>query len=607
MRRLAFLLIVILSVFLIVIWVRSAPSTEASGSPQVTRLSMTALSHSKATPAPLVLPPPTLQTAGCTPVVSRVRAENAPQNNAITRYDPGDGQAPVEYIARQVIVTGKSSDIDEVVNRVLSQMQLTLSEPPEKIGTALLLKGVPLEIRLYRLRSSGAGADVARAVLDQIRLEAKNQQRLVLADLNYVGASPLSGEASPLSGEASPLSGEASPLSGEASPLSGEASPFGPDAATPLELYWRQWALADPDIGGIDLTNAGVRRTDLPAGKTTRIVILDTSPFGSSSSPYRQPRSVIFSGKGWPKPTLRICVQHPVDVTLANETGTLWDQADHGVFVAGLAHAVAPASELHLVRVLDQHGKGELADVLYVLSALNRAGLPKTVVNMSLGFVPLPSAQPALRQAVCHELGLQACDLPALVDEYKRTKNLNVLEALEYDSDLASLEAEIASLGQSSLIAAAAGNASSRGDVKDPQFPAAFATDYPAVLAVAASDHNRERSFYSNRGNIVAPGGGDNGKDCDRPTPGRPATCWRGAEYWLISIAQHRNPRPLSSYWSYGAWVGTSFATPLVSGMAADLLETLSGPPGSDPANVAARVRGLICRPGIICFPVRWP
>jgi hypothetical protein len=48
------------------------------------------------------------------------------------------------------------------------------------------------------------------------------------------------------------------------------------------------------------------------------------------------------------------------DSTTATDQITVVDVRDHGLFVAGLVHAVAPASEIRLISVLNESGCGDL-------------------------------------------------------------------------------------------------------------------------------------------------------------------------------------------------------------------------------------------------------
>jgi subtilisin family serine protease len=133
------------------------------------------------------------------------------------------------------------------------------------------------------------------------------------------------------------------------------------------------------------------------------------------------------------------------------------------------------------------------------------------------------------------------------------------------------------------IIVAAAGNDSPRkinGRTVDPM-PMQVPAEYPNVIGVAATNKDGKRSCYSNAGDVSAPGGdGSPGKNGDGstnpcvsradswdkppgPNGGSECTDIANCPYILISLAQTENG-PQYIYWS-----GTSFATPLFSGLAA--------------------------------------
>jgi subtilisin family serine protease len=344
--------------------------------------------------------------------------------------------------------------------------------------------------------------------------EAINQGVDVFADPNYATGRP-----------PALLGGD--PWSGSGSPVAGSASTPAPD------LFWQQWAFR---ARGIELLSEGQPPQRLVPfdGQGVRVAIFDTSPFGPQIGIKETLQQV-----SWITPTLNLTVTHPAPAYAWEPPAPATDVRGHGLFVAGLAHAVAPQSDISLTRVLDQYGQGDL----YTLSRELHRFISDTVVldsgdgaviNLSLGVHPPPNAA---------MLGLPA--------------------------EIVSLETAILSAsGFDIVVVGAAGN---DGDTSAAQLPAS----YPTVIGLAASSAQRGRGCFSNLGDVAAPGGNGSMPGCT-PEPTSSTA--------LISLA----PIVEKTDTGYAYWMGTSFAAPLASGTAALLLDAHNG--ALSPAQVAARI-----------------
>jgi subtilase family protein len=357
------------------------------------------------------------------------------------------------------------------------------------------------------------------------------------------------------------------PCAHPSDPGSGGGHPIGdpgiPDPKTARDAFMKQWAFG-PD--GINLTAFRDSNPGL-TGRGVRVGVFDTSPFRIPLPFFRRIGGALPS---------------PLWFTNWDAGGTTM-MSSHGLFVAELIHGIAPKSRIHLIRVLNDNGCGDLwtlnkglHDFISHMSAWT-GKLDKTVINMSLGFRVINNTED-------NDTGTEQ-DVP------KSPENDNLAEeetaATEQDApdvmneDVETLRSLLKTANDmGAIMFAAAGNTSDSARVEEMEVPASD----PAVYGVAATNINGERSCYSNEGEVAAPGG-DGGMEPPRPDGKPQMPCVGRSDTWnqtpppkgstvpctdvgncpfgLISLAQTRyGPQ-------YVMWSGTSFATPLVSGLAA--------------------------------------
>lgn len=456
--------------------------------------------------------------------------------NVVSKVDFSN--VPLYFVAGQLIATGPSSQITA----------LTTISPTSNL---VLVRSLKLDY--FKELPAGTLPDFTKAQYGELVM---NLYRIQSSDPQHPDPQPVEDKVRALNVLARDKSLRVyfdpnyvigcppEPVSGD--PWSIGGSPFGGGIGTTTQgLFWPQWAFDTSH--GIGLIESGAYTTPW-RGKGVQVGVFDTSPFIASGTVTRQIAIT------WISPTLTLTDKH-LDLSGYPGSRCTHDVRDHGLAVAGLIHAIAPQSSIKLVRVLNDSGQGDLATLNRELDAFVRQIIPmskrRAVINLSLG-VNVPQMAVPLEPRLNEMTSVVAIKTWAL-----------------------------AATGFRIVMIAAAGNDSQLNTVQGTQRPGSYTT----AIGVAASNLARSRSCFSNKGEIAAPGG--NGHTAVTSCAASVLTdCPRLPGLCVISLAS-QSP-------NYAYWAGTSFAAPLVTGLAALILgsDYRSDPPS--PATVEQTIRNTV-------------
>ncbi len=271
---------------------------------------------------------------------------------------------------------------------------------------------------------------------------------------------------------------------------------------------------------------------------------------------------------------------------------------DHGLAIAGIVRDIAPDANIECIRVLNEYGVGDLRTLLKALAYIHKRGealgLP-VVINLSL--VLFPDKQ-----------HIHDGSMPSIEGIIATSQGV--------------LYSVLNQAGSEAIFVASAGNDSDPRDTEmnpsevrfSARYPAAFADDrrhsITTMIPVGAVNKDRKAAFYSNypgQSGIATYGG-----DLPRPHPWLPAATsyaitqvdntapidaicgiYTAAEYPALSMNDNyslqmhstqmestpqEQPMGYPMYhasnahaWAY--WSGTSYATPIISALAARVVE----------------------------------
>ncbi|MEO8971715.1 MAG: S8/S53 family peptidase [Ktedonobacteraceae bacterium] len=238
---------------------------------------------------------------------------------------------------------------------------------------------------------------------------------------------------------------------------------------------------------------------------------------------------------------------------------------DHGLFVTGIIRDIAPRARLRLIRILNDFGGCDLYNLFAALTDLEHelasGAIRRLVINLSL------TVMPDIRR------------LPYVWFDHRQWQTVQlsgVIRMLQSLEDGLRLLFE-ALYAQGALMVAAAGNDSVRASQKGqsprpPRVPASYDT----TLSVTSVNSQFQPSQFANAANVPA---GNTG-----------VATFGGDDYILTNTNDIPDavrglyisptfPSGEQNTTGWADWSGTSFATPIISALAAHLLaQGLSAP-----------------------------
>ena len=340
---------------------------------------------------------------------------------------------------------------------------------------------------------------------------------------------------------------------------SGSGVPHGGPGTLPEAAEVGDWPITVPEAGAWPPPSMSAPLSAIGPHEQVVVAVLDSLPRLSAENVARNPLVKAMLGLDPAAPPILSewqFTEPPVDLAPGQSSADM----DHGIFVASVIHRIAPHAHIRLIQTLNAQGFGRTDLLLGALDsclALAQSG-QRVVVNLSLYLLIPPEDEiwfdwfaPDPPPAA----GAAAKALEPLVSAVE-TRILLLLDA-------------------GAVVVAAAGNdAFTYGYAPQPRIPA----DYEDVLCVAATDREGGRAGYSNHadipltGNCVATWGGQgvelNGQTVVPPGP-EPRDGMVGAAVEPTIVTPYGTV-PNTTGWVY--WSGTSFATPIISAIAANLL-----------------------------------
>jgi hypothetical protein len=302
-----------------------------------------------------------------------------------------------------------------------------------------------------------------------------------------------------------------------------------------------------------------------------------------------------------------------------------YPSSDHGLFITGIVRDLAPGATIECIRMLNDFGVGDNASLLDALSDIQKrmgenGDLHNQPVVINLSLEAIPSQEELARLWFNADYSGQAEEFVHMVEDIEQLQ-LGLHLVIQSLTELGAVV--VASAGNDSNIPLWNSWTADPAPRKGPSYPAGFTE----VISVGAVDKLGRATPYSNypqlpphHNGIATYGGGvptavpivgPNGtvppNDFGPPDPHTMTTAtnvdgvigvYTAPQYHALSADDQPQSydavkRPNSYDWAF--WSGTSFAAPIISAVAARVLQLKS--PAWPPNQWAAAVQKTITTP----------
>jgi hypothetical protein len=251
---------------------------------------------------------------------------------------------------------------------------------------------------------------------------------------------------------------------------------------------------------------------------------------------------------------------------------------DHGLFVAGIVHDLAPDATIECIRVLNEYCVGDLDVLTRALEYIHNRMSPGNDLDQQPVVINLSLVIPTQEELQSRHVNFDASALPYT----------GLLQQIQSLTELGA------------VIAASAGNEGDQRGMPSSTRPgalppAAFANppySIEGIIPVGAVDSTGTATYscYPGRRGIATYGGKIPSVTPPQPDPHVPPTVtvddavrgiYSSRDYPPLLATDPPYPAPDDHGWAY--WVGTSFATPVISALTARILDWKSqgGPVGN--------------------------